>query len=252
MNRFFKSGLLRIGTTLAVGGLSTAAVFAQYSSLGRPDSRRLIDAQIRAQRASVKAAETRGDYKSAEDGYAALLSGRFTKNDPTIRLSYAQLLEKEGKYESALSAASPLVHQGCQLDAILLSVRVLKKWKGQRAVNQFLEQIHNVPLNGLSIDDYKKRGLDASQALTFAQGSNEAGSHHWAEAEKIYRTIMPAYPPSFFFYYQMSQVLAAQHRKKEIIPMLEQWYLHSSPEMKAFIKRRCNLNYRRLDAYGKP
>jgi hypothetical protein len=50
------------------------------------------------------------------------------------------------------------------------------------------------------------------------------------------------------FYSSMTDILFALHRQKEVIPLYEDWYRHSSPEMKARIKKRCFLDFKRLDA----
>jgi hypothetical protein len=76
--------------------------------------------------------------------------------------------------------------------------------------------------------------------------------HHFAEAERIYRKILPSYPPSMLFFDNLITVVAAQHRRKEVIPILEDWYLHADSNTRAMLKKRTNLDFKRLDAMLRP
>jgi len=199
-----------------------------------------FDDHFRKTLAKIKTAEKSGDFRVAEDGYISLLSNRTSKEIPLVRLGYAELLEREGKFGQALKTARPLVHRSSQFEAIQLYVRLLKKTKGGLAVDSFLLEIRHVPLNGLSISDFEKKGLTARQTLIFVQGTNAEGRTDWHEAERNYRLLLPEHPPSEEFYSHVARVLCAQHRNLEVKPIFAQWFLHSSEKMRAQIKTHWN------------
>jgi tetratricopeptide (TPR) repeat protein len=244
--------ILGMGCSLErVTGRSTGPI--DYAAM-RASVQPTIDLRAKTLR-RIKQAEDRGDYLTAEQGYRTLFSDRILKNDPTLHLAYAQLLEREGKHEEALEAAEPLVSIGSHFDAVLFSIQVLNKWKGQKAVDRFLDQIRDVSLDGLSIRDYEKKGLTPRQTLIFIVGDEQEAEQHWKEAERIYRQLLPEYPPSNEFYNHMAGVLWAQHRGSEVKEIFAQWYLHSSPAMRENIKKHWNsleFDFKALDAVPRP
>jgi len=50
----------------------------------------------------------------------------------------------------------------------------------------------------------------------------------------------------------MNLLLNQLHRGKEVKPLFESWYLHSTPEMRKTMRRHYNLDYERLDAMAHP
>ena len=135
-----------------------------------------------------------------------------------------------------------------RLPAVRIYEEDLRKTRGQAAVTAFRKQIHGKMLDGLSLKDYNQAGLSDDQAMQFIQSSIEEGNGNFAEAERIYRKILPEYPPRDNFFHHMRGVLDRLHREKEVTPLFEAWYLHSSPEWRKTMKRHYNLDNKRLDA----
>lgn len=196
-----------------------------------------------------------GKLRAAEVEYRSMLADHFTNPFPQLRLEYADLLESDGRLTEAMQIVKPLIFTGggsSDFRAVQLYERELRKTKGLSAVKAFRNEIRDKMLNGLTLRDFNKRGLSDDQAMAFIAGSFEEGNGNLAKAELIYRKIVPEYPPSVLLMARMHRVLDLLHREKEIQPLFEAWYLHSTPDIKLAMKRKYFLNYKKLDAMSRP
>lgn len=196
-----------------------------------------------------------GDLRAAEAAYESMLADRLTSSFPSVRLGYANLLESEGKIADAMKVVKPLIFtRGGSSDfrAVRIFERDLGKTQGLAAVRAFRNQIHDKSLDGLSLKDYNKSGLSDDQAMLFIQGSILEAKGDFVGALTLYKKIVPEYPPSDNFFHHVRGALNRLHRNKEVTPLFEAWYIHSSPEMRETMKQHYNLNYKRLDAQGHP
>ena len=178
-----------------------------------------ISRYIRGRFDAARNLRKEGNVKAAEAEYKSMLADRLTKPFPTLRLEYADLLESEGKLSEAMQVVRPLIFAGggsCDFRAVRIYEKDLRKTQGQAAVAAFRKQIHGKMLDGLSLKDYNQAGLSDDQAMQFIQGSIEEGNGNFAEAERIYRKILPEYPPSDNFFHHMRGVLDRLHRKKKL------------------------------------
>jgi tetratricopeptide (TPR) repeat protein len=200
---------------------------------------------------AVVALQKKGDLQDAEAGYKAMLRDPDFSQDPQLRMSYAEMLEGMGKREEAMEAVEPLIFGdtwNMDFDAVDLYTRNVRITEGEAGLKAFRDSIRDGDLDGSTLRRYNAEGLTDDEAMDYVRGSYAAGRQDFEEALRQCQKIAKNYPPSFMFYSRMMWVLGALHRQKEVIPLYEDWYRHSSPEMKARIKKRCFLDFKRLDA----
>lgn len=136
-----------------------------------------------------------------------------------------------------------------EFDSVLMYDRILAKTKGASAVEAFRDSIRDSRLSGWwSLRRFNKEGFSDDQAFLYMQGSALDGKGDHAGAWKFFKQIVAQYPPSEQMLYRTRGILWALRRKKEVIPLFEQWYLHSGPKFKAYMKVRFHLDFKRLDA----
>jgi tetratricopeptide (TPR) repeat protein len=208
---------------------------------------------------AVVALQKKGEFQKAEAGYEAMLRDPDFSHDPHLRMSYAEMLEGMGKRKEAMKVVEPLIFRGSiqrggvqitdsDFDAVDLYTRNVRITEGEAGLKAFRDSIRDSALDGLTLREWNNEGLTDDEAMDYIRGSNAGGKRDFAEAYRQFKKILPKYPPSFMFYSSMTDILFALHRQKEVIPLYEDWYRHSSPEMKARIKKRCFLDFKRLDA----
>jgi tetratricopeptide (TPR) repeat protein len=208
---------------------------------------------------AVVALQKKGEFQKAEAGYEAMLRDPDFSQDPHLRMSYAEMLEGMGKRKEAMKVVEPLIFWGSiqrggiqitdsDFDAVDLYTRNVRITEGEAGLKAFRDSIRDSALDGFSLHHYNQEGLTDDEAMDYIRGQYAASRGDHAEALRQYEKILPHYPPSFQFYSTMMGALSIFHRQREIIPLFEDWYRHSSPEMKARIKKRCFLDFKRLDA----
>lgn len=254
--------LLSLGYVLfePARGASKHAVSQEYLA-GAKQRNATRRARFQAFFSEVGALENQGDLRAAQAKYEVALKDH--EMGMGVRKPYARLLEKLGKYQEALAMVKPFIFRGSimrngtlitssDFEAVDIYDRNVLKAEGKAAQNAFRNSIRDSALNGFSLRHYNQEGLTDDEAMDYIRGSYAGGRGDDAEALRQFEKILPHHPPSFMFYASIKEELGALHRQKEIIPLFEDWYRHSSPEMKAQIKKRCFLDYSRLDAEGTP
>jgi len=254
-NSLFRASIIALICSVSNGIYGVQALTRGQMTPEQKEAVALTSRYIKGRFDAVNKLRKEGNVKAAEAAYELMLKDRLTRPFPAVRLGYADLLDSEGRLSDAMHVVSPLVFTksgSSDFRAVSVYERDLLKLHGQGAVKAFHDQIRGKTLNGFSLRDFNNRGLTDEQAMIFVEGSNAEGKGKYAEAERLYRKIVPAFPPSMLLFSQMDLVLNQLHRGKEVKPLLESWYLHSSPQMQKKIKQHYDLDYKRLDAMVQP
>lgn len=205
---------------------------------------------------SALAADAAGNFASAIRQYDALLADSRFGAVNSVRYSYGKLLMRNGSPAKAAEILKPAVvmKKGSpDIDAVDLYMQSLSKTQGPGAISNFYNEIRDEKMTtGMSLRDYNQQGLDDDQTMVFLRGREAENEKDYATAEREYRKVLDQYPASFLIHDAMIGLLSTLHRRNEIRPMFEKWYLHSDPEMKAILKKRTNLDFAKLDAMSHP